>query len=79
MGVPSDLSDFTESVNEMEEEFAVPLSPKLVIMFVIHMSVVLLLLYYFYSFLGEPLFCVSIILIYYFPNVVSVFRNVLFC
>ncbi|XP_065286704.1 signal peptide peptidase-like 2A [Dermacentor albipictus] len=43
--------DFTESMGEMEEEFAVPLSPKVVIMFVIHMSVMLLVLYYFYRYL----------------------------
>ncbi|KAL1473458.1 hypothetical protein MTO96_038653 [Rhipicephalus appendiculatus] len=45
--------DFTESLVELEEEFTVPLSPKLVIMFVIHMSVMLLVLYYFYRYLGE--------------------------
>ncbi|KAH6934208.1 hypothetical protein HPB50_021510 [Hyalomma asiaticum] len=44
-------ADFTESMGELEEEFTVPLSPKLVIMFVIHMSVMLLVLYYFYRYL----------------------------
>ncbi|XP_077534603.1 uncharacterized protein LOC144146534 [Haemaphysalis longicornis] len=44
-------SDFTESTAELEGEFTMPLSPKLVIMFVIHMSVMLLTLYYFYVYL----------------------------
>ncbi|XP_049271323.1 signal peptide peptidase-like 2B [Rhipicephalus sanguineus] len=48
--IPPDR-DFTESMVELEEEFTVPLSPKLVIMFVIHMSVMLLVLYYFYRYL----------------------------
>ncbi|XP_075744667.1 signal peptide peptidase-like 2A isoform X3 [Rhipicephalus microplus] len=48
--IPPDR-DFTESIGELEEEFTVPLSPKLVIMFVIHMSVMLLVLYYFYRYL----------------------------
>ncbi|KAK8778101.1 hypothetical protein V5799_020558 [Amblyomma americanum] len=37
---------------EMDDEFTVPLSPKLVVMFVIHMSVMLLVLYYFYRYLA---------------------------
>ncbi|XP_049520987.1 signal peptide peptidase-like 2A [Dermacentor silvarum] len=48
--IPAD-QDFSDSMGEMEEDFAVPLSPKLVIMFVIHMSVMLLVLYYFYRYL----------------------------
>ncbi|XP_077511377.1 signal peptide peptidase-like 2B [Amblyomma americanum] len=44
--------DFTESMAEMDDEFTVPLSPKLVVMFVIHMSVMLLVLYYFYRYLA---------------------------
>ncbi|KAH7959284.1 hypothetical protein HPB49_009916 [Dermacentor silvarum] len=51
VGMPADQSDFTESMSEMEEEFTVPLSPKLVVMFVMHMSVMLLMLYYFYRYL----------------------------
>ncbi|KAH8042039.1 hypothetical protein HPB51_020152 [Rhipicephalus microplus] len=51
VGVPVEPSDFTESMVELEEEFTVPLSPKLVIMFVMHMSVMLLMLYYFYRYL----------------------------
>ncbi|XP_037515267.2 signal peptide peptidase-like 2A [Rhipicephalus sanguineus] len=51
VGVPAEPSDFTESMVEMEEEFTVPLSPKLVVMFVMHMSVMLLMLYYFYRYL----------------------------
>ncbi|XP_077534797.1 signal peptide peptidase-like 2B [Haemaphysalis longicornis] len=44
-------SDFSETIGELEEEFSMPLSPKLVVMFVIHMSVMLLTLYYFYRYL----------------------------
>ncbi|KAH7959287.1 hypothetical protein HPB49_009919 [Dermacentor silvarum] len=51
VGVPLDHSDFTESMNEMEEEFSVAVSPKLIVMFVMHMSVMLLVLYYFYRYL----------------------------
>ncbi|XP_075539889.1 signal peptide peptidase-like 2A [Dermacentor variabilis] len=51
VGVPPEQSDFTESMADMEEEFTVPLSPKLVVMFVMHMSVMLLMLYYFYRYL----------------------------
>ncbi|XP_077511380.1 signal peptide peptidase-like 2A isoform X2 [Amblyomma americanum] len=51
VGVPVELSDFTDSINDMEEEFSVPISPKLVVMFVMHMSVMLLILYYFYRYL----------------------------
>ncbi|XP_077561236.1 signal peptide peptidase-like 2B [Haemaphysalis longicornis] len=51
VGVPTERSDFTDSMAEMEEEFAVPVSSKVVLMFVMHMSVMLLVLYYFYRYL----------------------------
>ncbi|KAL3202249.1 hypothetical protein MRX96_042623 [Rhipicephalus microplus] len=51
VGVPSENSDFTESMQEMEEEFSFAVSPKLIVMFVMHMSVMLLVLYYFYRYL----------------------------
>ncbi|KAL1427046.1 hypothetical protein MTO96_017790 [Rhipicephalus appendiculatus] len=51
VGVPSENSDFTDSMNELEEEFSFAVSPKLIVMFVMHMCVMLLVLYYFYRYL----------------------------
>ncbi|XP_049271324.1 signal peptide peptidase-like 2B [Rhipicephalus sanguineus] len=51
VGVPSENSDFTDSMHEVEEEFSFAVSPKLIVMFVMHMSVMLLVLYYFYRYL----------------------------
>ncbi|XP_064471141.1 signal peptide peptidase-like 2A [Ornithodoros turicata] len=51
MAMLQEKADFTESGDDADDDFSVPISAKIVIMFVIHMCVMLLMLYYFFRYL----------------------------